>query len=85
MAATARAMSPPLRARELIEEGTRRALSEKLKAVEPYDPGRPCEIRVEITTDRVEEFAQGPASRSRSRSPWSRADDWWTAWSRLYF
>src|SRR6266568_3358774 len=39
----------PLRAREMIEEGARRALGD-LSAVSPYDPGRPCEIRVELTT-----------------------------------
>src|SRR3954451_11040864 len=35
----------PQRARELIEEGARNALRD-LTAVAPYDPGRPCEIRV---------------------------------------
>src|SRR6059036_14486 len=40
---------PPQRARELIEEGTRKALGD-LRAVEPYDPGRPCELEVELTT-----------------------------------
>src|SRR5438445_2701152 len=40
---------PALRARELIEDGARRALAD-LSAVSPYDPGRPCEIRVELTT-----------------------------------
>src|SRR5919199_1878911 len=34
----------PRRARELIEEGARRALGD-LRSVEPYEPGRPCEIR----------------------------------------
>src|SRR5690242_10783901 len=36
---------PPLRARELIEEGAKRALKD-LSAVPPYDPGRPSEIRI---------------------------------------
>src|SRR5439155_12770883 len=36
----------PLRARELIEEGARKALAD-LSAVPSYDPGQPCEIRVE--------------------------------------
>jgi D-amino peptidase len=40
---------PPVRARQLIEEGAKRALG-NLHAVEPYDPGRPCEIEVEFTT-----------------------------------
>ena len=37
----------PQRARELIEEGAKKALSD-LKAVAPYDPGRPCEVRAEF-------------------------------------
>ncbi len=39
----------PRRARELIEEGARRALAD-LSAVTPYDPGRPCEIEVVFFT-----------------------------------
>src|ERR671930_1887472 len=35
----------PQRARELIEAGAKSALAD-LKAVAPYDPGRPCEVRV---------------------------------------
>src|SRR6188474_3748144 len=42
---TARLLTPK-RARELVEEGAKRALSD-LKAVAPYDPGKPCEIKVE--------------------------------------
>jgi D-amino peptidase len=78
---------PPQRARELIEEGARKALSGDLKAVAPYDPGRPCEIRVEITTtDRIEEFRRKAGLEiEEPLTVVSRADDWWTAWSRLYF
>src|SRR5205814_5977641 len=39
---------PPVRARELIEDGARRALAD-LTAVAPYDPVSPCEVRVELT------------------------------------
>src|SRR5436309_14758122 len=38
----------PVRAREMIEDGAKRALKD-LSAVKPYDPGRPCEIEVEFT------------------------------------
>ena len=41
-------MLVPSRARELIEEA-RKALSD-LKAVSPYDPGKPAEIKVEYTS-----------------------------------
>src|SRR6187397_1058988 len=47
---------PPLRAREMIEDGARRALQD-LSAVEPYVPDRPCEITIEfMTPDRVVEY-----------------------------
>src|ERR687888_438636 len=39
-------MLAPKRARELVEAGAKQALG-NLKAVEPYDPGKPCEIRVQ--------------------------------------
>jgi len=79
-------MKTPQRARELIEEGARQALSD-LSAVAPYDPGRPSEIEVEFTTpDRVQEYANrkgvevtGPSSLT------VRGDDWWTAWSSFFF
>ncbi len=76
----------PKRARELIEEGARKALGD-LSAVPAYDPGRPCEIRVvfhhtdgadrQRTNDRVE--ITGP------REIVSRADDWWSAWRQFFF
>jgi D-amino peptidase len=77
---------PPLRARALIEQGARRALAD-LKAVEPYDPGRPCEIEIDfMSPDRLVEFRNrrgveelGPTTLV------SRADDWWTAWRQFYF
>jgi D-amino peptidase len=78
---------PPRRARELIEAGARRALSGDLNRVAPYDPGRPCEIRVEITTtDRVDEFRRKAGIEiEEPLTVVSRAADWWAAWSQLYF
>jgi D-amino peptidase len=77
---------PAQRARALIEEGAKRALQD-LSAVQPYDPGRPCEIQVDFTTpDRLVEYRNrrgvevtGPLTIV------SRADDWWSAWSQFYF
>jgi D-amino peptidase len=77
---------PAVRARELIEEGAKRALRD-LSAVRPYDPGRPSEIQVDFTTpDRLVEFRNrrgvevtGPLTIV------SRADDWWAAWSQFFF
>ncbi len=82
---SARSMTP-VRAREAIEDGARRALAD-LSTVKPYDPGRPCEIRIRFTTpDRLVEYRN-----RRGVEPVddltlaSRADDWWAAWSQFFF
>ena len=75
-----------VRARELIEAKAKESLRD-VKTVRPYDPGSPCEIRVDFTyPDRLEEYRNrrgvevtGPLTIV------SRADDWWTAWSQFYF
>jgi D-amino peptidase len=77
---------PAVKARELIQEGARRALAD-LGAVAPYDPGKPCEIEISFTTpDRVVEYRNrktveqiGPLTLV------ARADTWWDAWSSFYF
>ena len=76
----------PQRARELIEAGAKKALSD-LSAVAPYDPGKPCEIAIEFTSpDRLQEYRNrksvevtGPCSLV------VRGDDWWSAWSDFFF
>ncbi len=76
----------PRRARELIEEGARRALRD-VKAVAPYDPGRPCQIEVEyIRTNLAQQLRhrQGVEVLDGRRVV-SRADEWWTAWRQFYF
>jgi D-amino peptidase len=77
---------PPLKARELIEEGARRALGD-LKAVQPYDPGRPCEIAIEFHTPArlVEYRNRKGVEQIDAHTLVSRGDDWWTAWSQFYF
>src|SRR5713101_6344286 len=72
----------PARARELIEECAKRALKD-LKAVQPYDPGKPCEIRIEFTTpDRLVEYRnRRGVERVNDLTLSSTADNWWTAWS----
>lgn len=77
---------PPLRARELIEDGAKRALADP-SAVPPYDPGRPCEIRVEYkTTTAVEKLRRVPGVEIVGpREIVVRDDDWWTAWQRFFF
>jgi D-amino peptidase len=76
----------PLKAREMIEDGARRALKD-LRAVEPYDPGRPCEITIEfMTPDRVVEYCnRRGVERVGDLTLSSKAEDWWSAWSQFYF
>jgi D-amino peptidase len=77
---------PPARARRLIEEGAQRAL-EKDSMPSPFDPGKPCEIEVELSSpELVEPYRHrrgvevtGPLTMV------SRADDWWTAWRQFFF
>ena len=59
---------PPVRARELIEEGARKALSD-LSAVQPYDPGSPCEIEVEFKHTRAADRLRFRAGRRARRRP----------------
>jgi D-amino peptidase len=76
----------PLRARELIEEAAAAALRDT-SAVAPYDPGSPCEIRVEFaTSDAVERYRHlTTVEITDPRTLVSRADDWWTAWRQFFF
>jgi len=76
----------PKRARELVEEGATRALSD-LRAVKSYDPGKPCEIKVEYkgTTAPQKLRFQAGVEIVDPRTIVSRADDWWTAWKQFFF
>ena len=77
---------PPQRARELIEDSTRKALQD-LDVVKPYDPGRPCEIQIEFQAPSplVEYRNRKGVEQIDAQTLVSRADDWWTAWSQFYF
>jgi D-amino peptidase len=76
----------PTRARELVEEGAKRALSD-LRAVEPYDPGKPCEIKVDYKSTLPPQKLrfQSGVEILDPRTIASRADDWWTAWKQFFF
>ncbi len=75
----------PLRAREMIERSARESLAD-LAAVAPYDPGQPCEIRVEFTqTAAFDSYRGRPGVEvAGDRALVCRAPDWLTAWRRLY-
>ena len=79
-------MIAPVRARELIEEGARRAL-EDLGAVAPYDPGRPCEIKVEFKRTQPADNLRFHAGVERldGRTIRVEADRWWDAWKLFFF
>ena len=79
-------MQTPHRARELIEEGARKALAD-LTVVAPYDPGRPAEIAIDFATpDRLQEFANRKGVEVTGASSLVvRGDDWWSAWAGFFF
>lgn len=76
---------PPVRARQLVEQAARSALQD-LSAVAPYDPGKPCEILVEVaTTDRLDRFRNRPGvTFPEPRMASSRGEDWLTAWKQFW-
>jgi D-amino peptidase len=77
---------PPRRARQIIEDGAKQALKDT-KAVAPYDPGKPCEIRVEykVTSAPAELRFRDGVEIVGPREVVSRAEDWWTAWKQFFF
>jgi D-amino peptidase len=77
---------PAARARELIEDGAKRALSD-LKAVPPYALGKPCEIEVDFkVTDAARDYGRrAGVEQTGPRTIVSRADDWWSAWQQFFF
>ncbi len=77
---------PPVRAREMIEAGAREALRD-LKAVKPYDPGKPAEIIVEVVSpDKLDRFRHKAGCEVLdTRRLASRGPDWWSAWSQFWF
>jgi len=77
-------MVAPARARQMIEEGVENSL--RLKAwPEPYDPGHPCEIRVEHINPRLPEaYTRRPGVELVDpRTVVARVDDWLSAWRLL--
>lgn len=75
----------PRRARRLIEEGAQRAMG-AIPALSPYDPGSPCEIRVEYkTTAAPDEVAcRYGVERIDDRTIVSEAGTWLEAWRQFF-
>ena len=79
-------MIPPVRARELIEEGAKKSLA-NVGDLTPYEPGKPSAIKVEFknTTDPAKLAGRPGVEQVEPRTIVSRADDWWTAWRQFFF
>jgi len=77
---------PPVRARQMIEDGAKRALAD-LEAVPPYNPGSPCTIEVEYkVTEAVDKLRRVPGVEIvDDRRIRSTADTWWEAWQRFFY
>ena len=86
LGATSARQIPPVRARQMIEEGAKAALANPT-AVAPWDPGRPCEITVEFKhTLAVDQLRFRPGvERVDDRTISVTAETWWEAWKTFYF
>jgi D-amino peptidase len=76
---------PPARARAMIEEGARQALSD-LSAVKPYAPGQPSEIRFELASvDYAAQYRGRPGVQiAGDLVVTSRANSWMEAWDQFW-
>jgi D-amino peptidase len=76
---------PPVRARQLIEEGAKHALS-NLHAVKPYVPAKPTTITVDLgTVDNAAQFrGRAGVEVVEPLKVVSQADDWMTAWNQIW-
>ena len=76
---------PPVRARQMIEDGARRALGD-LKAVKPYVPAKPTTITVELgTVDTAARFlGRHGVELVEPLKVISQGQDWMTAWNQIW-
>ena len=76
---------PPVRARQMIEDGAKRALG-NLNAVAAYVPDKPTKLTIEIdTVDRMADFQGKPGVEIvEPLKVVSTADDWMTAWNQIW-
>ncbi|HMQ53652.1 MAG TPA: M55 family metallopeptidase [Anaerolineae bacterium] len=76
---------PPIRARQMIEEGARQAL-QNLKAVSPYVPASPVTITIDLgTVDSAAQFmGRAGVEIIEPLKVISRAETWLTAWNQIW-
>lgn len=76
---------PPVRARQMIEDGTKQALSRK-KWPKPYVPAKPTTITIDLgTVDKAAEFmGRAGVEVVEPLKVISRGPDWMTAWNQIW-
>jgi D-amino peptidase len=76
---------PPVRAREMIEEGAFKALK-RLDAVKPYVPKTPCTITVELgSVQSALKFKGRPGVEiPEPLKVVSKGKDWQSAWDQIW-
>jgi D-amino peptidase len=76
---------PPVRARQMIEDGARRAL-ENLGAATTYVPARPTTITIELdTVDKAGQFrGRAGVEVTEPLKVVSQAEDWLAAWDQIW-
>ncbi len=76
---------PPVRARKMIEEGARQALTNR-PAVKPYVPSSPVTITIEVeTVDKVADFkGRAGVQIVEPLKVVSRAESWMQAWDQIW-
>jgi D-amino peptidase len=76
---------PPVRARQMIEDGARQAL-QNLQAVKPYVPARPTTITVELgSVDNAAQFrGRYGVEIVEPLKVVSRGQDWLEAWNQIW-
>jgi D-amino peptidase len=76
---------PPVRAREMIEEATKNALSD-LSILKPYVPDQPTTITIEVSSvDKMSTFKGRPGVEVTGPvTVESQAMDWMTAWNQFW-
>ena len=76
---------PPVRARQMIEDGARRSL-QNLQAVKPYIPQRPTSITVELgTVDSAKQFrGRHNVEITEPLKVVSRGQTWMEAWDNIW-
>lgn len=76
---------PPVRARQMIEEGARQAL-QNLKAVKPYKPKAPTTISIDLSTvDKAAEFmGRHGVTLVNPLKVESKGHNWMQAWNQIW-